>query len=84
MKWELVWTRPARKDINALHPVTGRRIQLALQRFSETGHADITHIVNARPPTWRIRVGNHRVIVDLLDDRGEAHILRIRHRDSAY
>ncbi len=84
MKWRVIWTPRAEKDLETLDRIAGRRIRHTLDRFSETGHADVTRIINVGPPTWRIRVGNHRVIVDLLDDRGEAHILRIHRRDSAY
>ena len=34
MKWELVWTRAARKDITALDPVIARRVHRVLDRFS--------------------------------------------------
>ncbi len=84
MKWRVIWSPRATKDIEALDPVAARRIHRALHRFCETGQADIARIVNATPPTWRIRIGSHRLIVDLLDNEREAHILRIRRRDSAY
>ena len=84
MKWELVWTRAARKDIKALDPVIARRVHRVLDRFSETGHADIRRLVNITPETSRIRVGAHRVIVELYEDEQEAHIIRIHRRDSAY
>lgn len=74
---------PARKDINVLDPVTARRIQRVLDRFSETGHADIRRLVNIAPEMSRIRVGAHRVIVEPQEDEREAHIIRIHRRVSA-
>ena len=84
MIWQLVWSARSQKDLKALHPTTARRIQTTLERFSETGQADIRRLVSVTPETWRIRIGQHRVILDLREDLHEAHIHRIRPRDSAY
>ena len=84
MTWRLIWSPRAQKDITSLHPATAQRIHRALNRFSETGHADILRLVNVTPETWRIRIGKHRVLLDLHDNQREAYILRIKPRDSAY
>ena len=84
MKWRMVWSRRAERDFHALEPAAARRIQHALDRFSDTGQADIARIVNVTPERYRIRVGSHRIIVRLFEDQAEARILRIRHRGSAY
>ena len=84
MKWRLIWTSHAEKDLDALDPIAARRIQRVLERFSESGHADLRRLVNIAPELWRIRVGDYRVILELLDDKEQAHIIRIRRRDVAY
>ena len=84
MKWQLVWTRPARKDLNALDRVNANRIHRGLHRYFETGRADIRRVINMTPESWRIRVGDHRIIVRFFPDLREMHIIRIHRRDSAY
>lgn len=84
MIWRLIWTSRAEKDLVALHPVAARRIHRTLDRFSQTGHADIRRLVNIKPPTWRIRIGRHRIILALRKHPNEARILRIKPRHSAY
>ena len=84
MKWQLIWTSRAKKHLDALDTTAARRIQNALDRFSETGHADLRRLVNITPEQWRIRVGTYRIILQLLEDEQEAHVIRIRRRDSAY
>ncbi len=84
MIWTLVWTRAARKDLNALDPVDARRVHRTLRRFSETGHADIARIINAKTPRRRIRVGPYRIIIREDEDLAEVEIIRIHRRDSAY
>ena len=58
MKWRIVWTPRTQKDIDALDPITARRIHCVLERFSETGHEDLRRLVNITPEAWRIRIGN--------------------------
>ena len=84
MIWQLVWTSAAERDLKSLDRVSANRIHRALNRFSETGQADIARIVNTTPPEWRIRAGNHRIIVRFFRDLREMHIIRIHRRDSAY
>lgn len=84
MTWHLVWTRPAEKDLETLDRGAAQRILRALDRLSETGHGDIARIVNTTPPRFRIRVGNHRIIVRRDDNLRELHIIRVLRRDSAY
>ena len=84
MKWHVIWTPRAEKDVLALDPVSARRIHRALERFSATGHADIRRLIKVSPETSRIRVGDHRIIVRFAHDLREMHIIRIHRRDSAY
>lgn len=84
MKRQIVWSARAEKDIASLQPATAQRIHRTLDRFAHTGHADIRRLVNITPPTWRIRIGRHRVILQLRNNPDEALILRIKTRDSAY
>ena len=84
MIWKLIWTRPARKDLNALDPVSARRVHHSLRHFSETGRGDIARVVNAKAPRRRIRVGPYRIIIRENEDLGEVEIIRIHRRDAAY
>ena len=84
MIWPLVWSARSQKDLKALHPTTARGIQRTLDRFSQTGQADIRPLLNVTPETWRIRSGQHRVLVHLRENSKEAYIVRIRPRGSAY
>ncbi len=84
MEWRLIWTSRAERDLDALDPIAARRIQRVLERFSESGHADLRRLNNITPEQWRIRVGHYRVILELLEDKEQAHIIRIRRRDAAY
>lgn len=49
MKWRLVWTPRAEKDLLALDAVNARRIERALRRFSVTDHGDIRRLTTLTP-----------------------------------
>ena len=83
MTWRLICACAAEKDLDALDRVAARRILPILHRFSETGHADVARIVNARTPHRRISVGPYRIVVLANEELKEAEIIRIRRRDSA-
>lgn len=84
MTWRSMWTRAAEKDPDALDRVAAQRIPPTLHRFSETGHADVARIVNARTPRRRIRVGPCRIVILVNEEPGEVEIIRIHRRDPAY
>ena len=60
MKWTLVWTRPALKDMKKLEPALARRLREAMIDLAETGHGDVVKLKDVRPPEWRLRVGDRR------------------------
>lgn len=79
---EVVLTRRARKDLEALDPPVRERI---LDRVAELGDEPLRHAVrltDARLGTYRVRVGDWRVIFDLEDD--VVVVLRIGHRRQIY
>ena len=50
----------------------------------DTGHGDVVRLTDARPPEWRLRVGDRRVFFRFRGDLREIHLLRVRRRDEAY
>jgi mRNA interferase RelE/StbE len=79
---EVVLTRRAQKDLQALDPPVRRRI---LDRLAELEDPPLLHAVrlsNPRLGTYRIRVGPWRVIFDI--DEDVVVVLRIGHRRELY
>ncbi len=82
--YRVSFARSARKELESLDRVTGRRI---LSRIESLG-------VNPRPSgcrklvgasdLWRIRVGAYRVIYSIDDRQGVVDVSVIRHRSDAY
>ena len=82
MKYKLVYTNRADKDIQKLPPEIKKRIGKALlkyeqdpQRFSET-------LRDTKLGSYRFRIGDYRVIFDL--EGSKIVVLRVGHRRDIY
>ncbi len=84
MTWTLVWTRPALRDLRKLDRASASRIRHAVIQLADTGRGDVVRLTDARPPEWRLRVGDRRVFFRFRGDLREIHLLRVRRRDEAY
>ncbi|MCY4286320.1 MAG: type II toxin-antitoxin system RelE/ParE family toxin [Thiotrichales bacterium] len=84
MKWILIWTRPALKDMKKLDPRLARRIREGMVDLAESGGGNVVKLKGTSPPEWRLRVGDHRVFFQFQGDAQEIRILRVRRRDRAY
>jgi mRNA-degrading endonuclease RelE of RelBE toxin-antitoxin system len=55
-----------------------------VHRLAETGHGDVKHLVNTKPPQFRLRVGDWRIRFTRDDERGLLNVLRVLPRGKAY
>jgi mRNA interferase RelE/StbE len=82
MAYQLVYTARAVRDIRKLDDSVTRRLKLALERYAETPFQFAQRLTESQLGTYRFRVGDYRVIVDVEDDKGI--ILRVGHRRDIY
>ena len=82
MKYKILYTRRAAKDISKLEWKIKNRIKKALEECMEAPQNSARKMVNPSLGDYRLRVGDYRVIFDLQDD--EIIILRIGHRREIY
>lgn len=78
MKYELVYTRRAEKDIRQLEPEIRKKIGQTLLRFSSNPLLLAAKLSDPNLGSYRFRMGDHRVIFDL--EGSEIVILRVGHR----
>lgn len=84
MRYRLLWTARARKDLKKLDPQNRSRVVKGLERFAESGEGDLVRLTDVEPPEWRLRVGPWRVRLAIDAGAAALEIYRIRHRDKAY
>ena len=57
----LEWSTAARADLRAIDRVTALHILETLNRFLQTGHADVKQLRDVDPPEFRLRTGDYRL-----------------------
>jgi len=82
LKYRLVYTHRAFRDIRELEENVKMRIGKALERYREEPLKYASRLVDSKLGTYRFRVGDYRVICDIEDD--EIIILRVGHRKDIY
>lgn len=82
MKFQLVYTHRAVRDIKKLVPSTKRRIGDALKRYEANPLAYAENLTDSELGTYRFRVGDYRVIFDI--EGSDIIILRVGHRRELY
>jgi len=82
LKYRLVYTRRAIRDIEALDPMIKQRIGSALNRYEENPLRFAERLTNPKLGTFRFRIGNYRVIFDL--EGRDIVVLRVGHRRDIY
>lgn len=82
MKFRLVYTNRAVRDINGLDAQSKERIKETLERYSESPTNYAKKMVDYALGTYRFRIGDYRVIFDIEDN--DIVILRVGHRRDIY
>jgi mRNA interferase RelE/StbE len=82
MKFDLVYTQRAVRDVRNLEPSAKLRIGKTLLRFREDPLKYAEKITDAKLGSYRFRIGDYRVIFDLEGE--DIVILRIGHRRDIY
>ena len=79
---EVVLTRRARKDLEALDRLVRRRVLDRLAELEDEPLRHATRLTDPRLGTFRVRVGDWRIVFDL--DSDVVVVLRIGHRRQIY
>ena len=82
MKYRLVYTRRAARDIQGLHPEIKERLGKALLRYEEDPLRHAEKLTHSKLGSYLFRIGDYRVVFDLEGD--EIVILRVGHRREIY
>jgi mRNA interferase RelE/StbE len=82
LKYELVYTNRADRDIQKLDEFTKKRIGKALLRYKESPLRYAEKLTNSRLGDYRFRVGDYRIIFDI--EGNKIVVLRVGHRKDIY
>lgn len=82
MRWRLVYTERAARDVKSLDPVVRARLGRALRRLEDDPVRSSKRLTQPSLGTYRFRVGDYRVIFDI--SGSNLVILRVGHRASIH
>ena len=82
MKYKIIYTKRATKDISRLDLETKERIKEAMERYSEVPLNYARKMMDSSLGTYRFKIGDYRAIFDIEDDK--IVVLRVGHRREIY
>ena len=82
MKYNLVYTQRAVKDIHRLEREIKNRIAKTILRYSEDPFNYSEKLTNSRLGNYRFKIGDYRVIFDF--EEYDIVVLRVGHRKEIY
>lgn len=82
MIYELIYTETFLKQIKKLDEELRRRTISVIERCRIRPYAHVKKLVGC--PYFRLRIGKHRVILDIRDNQLKIFVLEIAHRKNIY
>ena len=82
--FKIEWRRSTRKDFRGIPSEEVTKIIAAVEQLSETPHPSGSQKLAGSDHTYRIRVGNYRVVYEVLPTDGTIEIQRVGHRKDVY
>lgn len=80
--YRILWSDEARADIRGIAPATAMRIFEGVLHFARTGGGDLTNLHGALAGSFRLRIGDYRILFNL--EEHSMIIFGVRHRSEAY
>ena len=82
LPYSIEWLEEARVDVRALDRSTAMRVFEGVLHFARTGGGNLTTLHGEMAGSFRLRVGDYRVLFTL--DQNTMRIFGVRHRSEAY
>ena len=82
--WRIEWKPSARKELKRIDRGEIPRILAAIESLAEDPHPAGCRKLVGSTATYRIRIGDFRVVYTIERNRLVIEIVRVRHRSTAY
>lgn len=82
--YQIEWKNSARKELRKLPPETIQTIIEVVESLAANPHPPICRKLVGSDKTWRVRVGNYRVIYNIFSSSLIIEIVRVAHRKDVY
>ena len=79
-----VHVRPAaRRALRSLYPTDRRRLVMTIELLADEPRPPAAKALRGRP-AWRVRVGDYRIIYEIIDDQLLVDVVTLGHRREVY
>lgn len=82
--YSIVFARSASKELEALDTTVARRVVPRIKALADNPRPTGCKKLSGVNDTWRIRVGDYRVVYRVEDGGAEVRVMVVRHRSKAY
>lgn len=82
--YEVYLERTAERDLKKLQPQKFHRVIQIIKSLAEDPRPHGCRKISGSQNDWRIRVGDYRIIYEILDKTNTVNVMRVRHRREAY
>ena len=84
MSFRIEWKKSTRKDLRKLPPSAGERIVEAVEDLAENPFPHGVEKLSGSQHAYRIRLGDYRIVYEVVMDLKLIEIQRVRHRKDVY
>ena len=84
MAFALEWKRSALKDVRALSRDVAPRIVAAAEALAADPHPPGSRKLSGTDHTYRVRVGDDRIVYSVYDSTLTVEVVRVGHRSAVY
>ena len=82
--YQIEWKRSAQRELEKLPRPTIKKVVVAVEKLAiEPRPRGVRKLVGS-DFTYRLRVGDYRIVYEVLDKKLIVEIIRVRHRKDAY
>jgi len=82
MKFKIIWSKTALKQMERIPRPISKRIYLGVGQLTTNPYRHIKKIVNSK--YFRLRVGDYRIILDVENNKLQIMVVNVGHRKKIY
>jgi mRNA interferase RelE/StbE len=82
MKFQIIWSEPAAKQLKKLNQSAAKRIFNKVSELENNPYRNVKKLVNF--PYFRLRIGEYRVIINIEKSELQILILKVGNRKNIY
>lgn len=82
MTYQVIWSESASRELSKLDRAVAKRILDQVEAIRESPRRSLRRLVGL--PYFRMRVGDYRLILELVEGRVQILVLKVGHRRSVY